>query len=57
VLRGIVQGEFGVVEIVELAEARDYGGDQIFIFGAALEMFFISEMEWARRIRARCADM
>ena len=40
VLRSVVQGVFGVVEVVEFAEACDYGGDQVFIFGAALEMFF-----------------
>ena len=40
VLRGVVQSVLGVVEIVEFAEARDYGGDEVFIFGAALEMFF-----------------
>jgi hypothetical protein len=38
VLGGVVQGVLGVIEVIELAEAGDYGGHQVFIFGAAFEV-------------------
>jgi hypothetical protein len=38
VLGGVAQGVLGVIEVIELAEAGDYGGHQIFIFGAAFEV-------------------
>jgi len=38
VVTGELEGITCVVEIIQLTEARDHGGNQVFVFGAALEV-------------------
>jgi hypothetical protein len=40
VVAGVFEGVTGVVEVVEFAETGDHWRDEVFSFGAALEIFF-----------------